>query len=113
MHDEDIITHSRMKACTAHCIIHQVGPGTGCAPFRALIQDRAGTPQQLVLFFGCRSADADYFFRDEWAEREGLRVFTAFSRDQEHKVYVQHRIVEQGVLVWDLIQQGAVFCVAG
>ena len=122
--------------------LFQVGPGTGCAPFRSLIQSRLNTPQQLLLFFGCRGEHRDYFFRDEWetpvkfqetnsqgeleantSEEERctfpitgsscLQVITAFSRDQDRKIYVQHRIVECGQLVWRLLGQGAVFCVAG
>eukprot|EP00116_Pleurobrachia_bachei_P003992 sb/3464254/ len=92
----------------------QVGPGTGIAPFRSLIQSRAGTNQKLVLFFGCRYKDKDYLFESEWVGKPNLQVFTAFSRDQKDKVYVQDRIREHGELVWRLIsREGAVFCVAG
>lgn len=57
-----------------------------------------------MLFFGCRSEHADYFFAREWQAMEvkgRLQLFTAFSRDQEHKVYVQHLLREQGRLVWE------------
>ena len=56
-----------------------------------------------MLFFGCRSSRADFFFAEEWLplENEGfLQLFTAFSRDQEHKVYVQHSIEREGLEVW-------------
>jgi sulfite reductase alpha subunit-like flavoprotein len=73
-----------------------IGPGTGVAPMRALIYQRMQwrndvEPSQKVqakdvLFFGCRNAESDYFFKDEWQDliRAGvpLEVFTAFSRDQ-------------------------------
>lgn len=93
--------------------IIMVGPGTGCAPFRSLIQDRADTSQPLLLFFGCRSYKHDFFFRSEWESITNLHVVCAFSRDQPNKVYVQHKIIEEGQRVWELLQQGAVFCVAG
>lgn len=69
-----------------------IGPGTGCAPFRAYIDEQrvANVERPLCLFFGCRSSRADFFFADEWLplEREGrLSLFTAFSRDQPEKMY--------------------------
>ena len=77
-----------------------VGPGTGVAPMRALIYQRMQWRQELdlsdskrakdLLFFGCRSAESDYFFRDEWQalkEKEvPLDVFAAFSRDQVRSI---------------------------
>ena len=61
-----------------------------------------------MLFFGCRSQQADFFFAQEWQplvmERK-LELFTAFSRDQDQKVYVQHRMEEEGRLVWEWVQQ--------
>ncbi|XP_022669881.1 NADPH-dependent diflavin oxidoreductase 1-like isoform X2 [Varroa jacobsoni] len=77
-----------------------VGPGTGVAPFRAFIQECAfvgGASEPMILFFGCRNSLKDYYFADEWHDlekRKILRVVTAFSRDQEHKIYVQERIKE-------------------
>ncbi|XP_064630444.1 NADPH-dependent diflavin oxidoreductase 1-like [Lineus longissimus] len=95
-----------------------VGPGTGLAPFRSFIQDRVSRDHGgLVLFFGCRSATKDFYCSSEWEPSiDGglLRVFTAFSRDQEEKIYVQDRILEQAGLIWDLIEnQKAWFFVAG
>eukprot|EP00731_Ephydatia_muelleri_P023982 Em0016g253a len=70
-----------------------------------------------MIFFGCRSAHADFFFSGEWLplESEGsLWLFTAFSRDQGSKVYVQHKITEQGELVWKwLSEQHAYVFIAG
>ena len=61
-----------------------------------------------MLFFGCRSQQADFFFAQEWQplvmERK-LELFTAFSRDQDQKVYVQHRMEEEGRAVWEWVQQ--------
>ena len=70
-----------------------------------------------VLFFGCRSEAGDYYYRQEWEgmQREGVLasrggLVTAFSRDQPSKVYVTHRIREQGEMVWGLLQQGWCAC---
>jgi sulfite reductase alpha subunit-like flavoprotein len=71
-----------------------VGPGTGVAPMRSLIYQRIMWREENglvnagkdLLFYGCRNAEADYFFKDEWTELMGkgvpLEVFAAFSRDQ-------------------------------
>ena len=70
-----------------------------------------------MLFFGCRSQTADFFFGDEWlplVDSGSLVLFTAFSRDQEHKVYVQHRIEEAGGVVWEwLSKRNASILIAG
>lgn len=98
-----------------------VGPGTGVAPMRALVQHRVacGAPGENVLFFGARNRGADFFFEREWGglEAEGrLRLFTAFSRDQKFKRYVQGVIREQGEVVWRALRperDGAVFVCGG
>ncbi|CAL8321900.1 unnamed protein product [Lota lota] len=95
-----------------------VGPGTGVAPFRSALQERIAQGKAAnVLFFGCRSQFKDFYFSTEWRDRveEGkLRLFTAFSRDQEDKIYVQHRVKEQSKLLWDLIaNRNAYFYIAG
>ncbi|XP_049594437.1 NADPH-dependent diflavin oxidoreductase 1 isoform X2 [Syngnathus scovelli] len=95
-----------------------VGPGTGVAPFRSALQERNAEGKNAnVLFFGCRSESKDFYFRSEWKEmiQAGqLTLFTAFSRDQEEKVYVQHCLRENPELIWDLIaNKGAYFYIAG
>uniref|UniRef100_A0A8C6TBA7 NADPH-dependent diflavin oxidoreductase 1 n=1 Tax=Neogobius melanostomus TaxID=47308 RepID=A0A8C6TBA7_9GOBI len=95
-----------------------VGPGTGVAPFRSAIQERtADGITGNVLFFGCRSQSKDFFFRAEWEKKikaRQLTLLTAFSRDQEDKVYVQHRISENAELLMDLItNKNAFFYIAG
>ncbi|XP_045923314.1 NADPH-dependent diflavin oxidoreductase 1 isoform X1 [Micropterus dolomieu] len=95
-----------------------VGPGTGVAPFRSALQERIAEGKTAnVLFFGCRSESKDFYFSSEWAEmtKAGhLTLFTAFSRDQEEKVYVQHRVRENAELLWDLIaNKSAYFYIAG
>lgn len=95
-----------------------VGPGTGVAPFRSALQERIVQGKTAnVLFFGCRSESKDFYFSSEWEEmmKAGhLTLFTAFSRDQEEKVYVQHRVRENAKLLWDLItNKNACFYIAG
>uniref|UniRef100_A0A8B9T0L0 Oxidoreductase FAD/NAD(P)-binding domain-containing protein n=1 Tax=Anas platyrhynchos TaxID=8839 RepID=A0A8B9T0L0_ANAPL len=84
-----------------------IGPGTGVAPFRAAIQERVAQGWKgSCLFFGCRQKSKDFYCQAEWEElvtKGFLTLFTAFSRDQEEKVYVQHRIQENRRLVWELL----------
>lgn len=87
-----------------------IGPGTGCAPFRAYIQERIarGASKGLVMVFGCRNKNKDYFFKDEWealAKEGKLELYCAFSRDQEDKVYVQHVMKEHATHFWKLIRE--------
>ncbi len=91
-----------------------IGPGTGIAPIRSLIHDRASNPDcgDNVLFFGGRNRKADFYFNKEWAAL-GVHVYTAFSRDQQEKVYVQDIIREQATLVCHLVQRGATICLCG
>uniref|UniRef100_A0A2K5L3T6 NADPH-dependent diflavin oxidoreductase 1 n=1 Tax=Cercocebus atys TaxID=9531 RepID=A0A2K5L3T6_CERAT len=88
-----------------------VGPGTGVAPFRAAIQERVAQGQtRNFLFFGCRWRDQDFYWEAEWQEletRDCLTLVPAFSREQEQKVYVQHRLRELGSLVWELLDRQA------
>ncbi|KFZ58594.1 NADPH-dependent diflavin oxidoreductase 1, partial [Antrostomus carolinensis] len=82
-----------------------IGPGTGVAPFRAAIQERVAQGRRgNCLFFGCRQKSKDFYCQAEWEE---LVTKTAFSRDQEEKVYVQHRIQENRRLVWELLSSGS------
>ncbi|MGV0820205.1 molybdopterin-dependent oxidoreductase [Martelella sp. AMO21009] len=96
-----------------------VGPGTGIAPFRAFLQDReaAGAGGANWLFFGEQSRDSGYYYRDEieaWLKGGVLTRFdTAFSRDQAEKIYVQHRMAENGREIWKWLEEGAHFYVCG
>ncbi|XP_065352803.1 NADPH-dependent diflavin oxidoreductase 1 [Cloeon dipterum] len=97
-----------------------VGPGTGCAPFLSLAQQRASYPEpraEMVMFFGCRKEKGDFHCEQQWRRlaAEGvIRLFCAFSQDQPDKVYVQHKIEEQAALLWRLLAlEGAFFYVAG
>ncbi len=96
-----------------------VGPGTGIAPFRAFLQERAATNAtgKNWLFFGDQREASDFLFRHELIEYSncGLltRLDTAFSRDQSEKIYVQHRMTQNGMEMWQWLQSGAHFYVCG
>ena len=99
--------------------IIMVGPGTGIAPFRAFVEERAATGAigKSWLFFGDQHQTTDYLYGDEWERYVGdgklSRIDLAFSRDQEHKVYVQHRMLEQAAEMYSWLNDGAVFYVCG
>ena len=99
--------------------IIMVGPGTGIAPFRAFIEERmaTGATGKNWLFFGDRSQKTDYLYGEEWIryQKEGIlnELDLAWSRDQEEKVYVQHKMLERGAELWNWIQEGALFYVCG
>jgi sulfite reductase (NADPH) flavoprotein alpha-component len=96
-----------------------VGPGTGIAPFRAFLQERQaiGAKGKNWLFFGEQKAASDYFYKDEFEgwQADGVltKFITAFSRDQAHKIYVQHRMLEHAEKLYDWLENGAVFYVCG
>ncbi|ORY65070.1 uncharacterized protein BCR38DRAFT_431779 [Pseudomassariella vexata] len=91
-----------------------IAPGTGVAPIRSYIWDRALESQRgrEFLFFGGRNHDADFFFKKEW-EQLGVDVITAFSRDQKEKLYVQDVIRREAKLVCELVQQNAIILLCG
>jgi sulfite reductase (NADPH) flavoprotein alpha-component len=96
-----------------------VGPGTGIAPFRAFLQERAAAKAsgKTWLLFGDQKSDGDFLYRDELDQyqRDGVltRLDTAFSRDQAEKVYVQHRILEHAAQLWSWLEAGGAFYVCG
>lgn len=96
-----------------------VGPGTGIAPFRAFLEERAATkaPGKNWLFFGNPHEATDWFYREEFdslAESGVLsKLSTAWSRDQERKVYVQDRMREAGQELWQWLKEGAHLYVCG
>ena len=100
--------------------IIMVGPGTGVAPFRAFLQDRmaTGAPGKNWLFFGEQRLRSDFLYEEEFKafQADGIlsRLDTAFSRDQSHKIYVQHRLLENAAEIWKWIDRdGAHFFVCG
>lgn len=96
-----------------------IGPGTGIAPFRAFIQQRAAEGAEGLnwLFFGNPHFTEDFLYQVEWQRfvKDGVlsRIDLAWSRDQKHKVYVQDKLREQGAEVWRWIEQGAHIYVCG
>jgi sulfite reductase (NADPH) flavoprotein alpha-component len=96
-----------------------VGPGTGIAPFRAFLQHRAkhGHSGRNWLFFGDQHAKTDFLYNEEFAaaQKSGHlhKLSTAFSRDQADKIYVQHRMEEEGAELWRWLEKGAYFYVCG
>ena len=96
-----------------------VGPGTGIAPFRAFLQHRAkhGHSGRNWLFFGDQHAKTDFLYSEEFAaaQKSGHlhKLSTAFSRDQADKIYVQHRMEEEGPELWRWLEKGAYFYVCG
>lgn len=95
-----------------------VGPGTGVAPFRAFLQERIhrGASGKHWLFFGDRHRISNYYYRDFWEElstRGMLKLDVAFSRDQEHKIYVQHMMHTHAQELFAWLEKGAHFYVCG
>ena len=99
--------------------IIMVGPGTGIAPFRAFVEERrvTGATGKNWLFFGDRSQKTDYLYENEWESYENDGILNdldlAWSRDQEKKVYVQHKMLEKKAQLWSWLQDGAIFYVCG
>ncbi|MDR0755331.1 MAG: hypothetical protein LBE99_00210 [Puniceicoccales bacterium] len=96
-----------------------VGPGTGIAPFKAFLEARllSKATGHNWLFFGGRHRDVDFILEDfiTYCQRENVltRLDLAFSRDQEHKVYVQHKMMENASVLWEWLQKGAYFYICG
>ena len=97
-----------------------VGPGTGVAPFRAFLQERQAISSKGKnwLFFGAQREKCDFAYKEDWEKfmREGIltQLDCAWSRDQAHKVYVQHKMLEHAADIWKWIdKQGAQFFVCG
>ncbi|KAM0560049.1 hypothetical protein ACHAPJ_004008 [Fusarium lateritium] len=101
-----------------------IGPGTGVAPFRAFVQERAALAKQgravgkNLLFFGCRRRDQDWLYQAEWQDHKSVLgdnfdINVAFSRETNQKVYVQHLIKTHAKDVLDMIDKGANIYVCG
>ena len=98
--------------------IIMVGPGTGIAPFRAFwqqrVHDKATGP--MWLFFGNPYKATDGCYEEELAplvESGALKLSVAWSRDQEHKIYVQHLMLEAGEEIWQWLEKGAAVYMCG
>lgn len=96
-----------------------IGPGTGIAPFRGFLHDRSLREHsgENWLFFGDRNAETDFLYRDELEQlhRDGVltRLDTAFSRDQQERIYVQDRMRHHGADLWRWLDDGSHVYVCG
>ncbi|NDV61888.1 assimilatory sulfite reductase (NADPH) flavoprotein subunit [Puniceicoccales bacterium CK1056] len=99
--------------------IIMIGPGTGIAPFRAFVEERdaLGQKGKNWLFFGDQHFNTDFLYQLEWTNylKKGVldRLDVAFSRDTDHKIYVQHRMKEKARDIYAWMQEGAYFYVCG
>jgi sulfite reductase (NADPH) flavoprotein alpha-component len=95
------------------------GPGTGIAPFRAFLEERKATQAKgkAWLFFGEVNCATCFFYQEQFQEylADGTleKLSCAWSRDQEEKVYVQHRMLEQSAELFRWLEEGAIFYVCG
>jgi sulfite reductase (NADPH) flavoprotein alpha-component len=110
--------HFRLPEEAARDVV-MVGPGTGVAPFRAFLQERAvtGGSGRNWLFFGEQRRASDFLYEEELMEWQRRGVLSgldlAFSRDQAEKVYVQHRMRERSAELYAWLEGGAYFYVCG
>lgn len=96
-----------------------VGPGTGIAPFRAFLEERLATNAKgdNWLIFGDRNSETDFIYQDEIEAMQVSKVITkldlAFSRDQEEKIYVQDRMLENGEELFKWLERDGYFFICG
>ncbi|ODV75721.1 NADPH cytochrome P450 oxidoreductase family protein CYBJADRAFT_121986 [Cyberlindnera jadinii NRRL Y-1542] len=102
-----------------------IGPGTGVAPFRGFVRDRVHrvknqglTCGKSLLFYGCRSSVQDFLYKQEWEDYkrvlgDSFEMVTAFSRESEQKVYVQHKMMEHAQEIARLVDKGAYIYICG
>ena len=110
--------HFRLPSDTLRPIV-MIGAGTGVAPFRAFIEERAATDAKAKswLFFGARNFTTDFLYQLEWQDHLASGALTsldvAFSRDQPEKIYVQHRIAARADALRGWVKDGAHIYVCG
>lgn len=119
---KDTKSSFRLPADPATPIL-MIGPGTGLAPFRGFLQERAALQAQgqvigkSLLFFGCRHPEQDFLYEDElqqFAAQGVTELVTSFSRlDPQQKAYVQDDLYARRDAVWQLLQDGAIIYVCG
>ncbi len=97
--------------------IIMIGPGAGVAPFLGFMQERAANNQSKNwLFFGEQRRAYDFYYEKFWNEQidqKKLKLDLAFSRDQPHKVYVQHKMLENAKELMQWLEEGAFLFVCG
>lgn len=109
--------HFRLPANDKKIIM--IGAGTGIAPFRSFIEQReeTGATGESWLFFGEQHFVTDFLYQLEWQRylKEGVltKMTVAFSRDQQEKIYVQHRIEENGEAFYRWLEEGATIFICG
>ncbi|KAI0430395.1 hypothetical protein F5Y09DRAFT_229212 [Xylaria sp. FL1042] len=103
-----------------HTPLLAIAPGTGIAPIRALLHERARNAKtanledtaEHILCYGGRNRKADFLFENDW-KKLGTNVVTAFSRDQASKIYVQDRLLEFSDQVCSLLRKDCAICLCG
>ncbi len=96
-----------------------IGPGTGIAPFRSFVYERSerGDSGRSWVLFGEQYAHCDFLYQAEWQEHLAMetlhRLDLAFSRDQDKKIYVQHRLQQRSDELMDWLENGAALYVCG
>lgn len=99
--------------------IIMIGAGTGVAPFRSFLYEREsqGIKGNSWLFFGEQRFRSDFLYQTEWQKflKDGTleKMNVAFSRDQEEKVYIQHKLLDEAASVYEWIEQGATLYICG
>ncbi|MFM7181765.1 MAG: sulfite reductase flavoprotein subunit alpha [Verrucomicrobiales bacterium] len=121
-HTASVYTHANKNfklPSSGDTPVIMVGPGTGIAPYRAFVEERAanGDGGKSWLFFGDQHYTYDFLYQLEWQDhlKSGAltRLDVAFSRDQKEKIYVQHRMLERARELWAWLEEGAHFYVCG
>lgn len=111
--------NNRFRLPAADKDIIMIGPGTGIAPFRSFIAERdaTGANGRNWLFFGEQHFSSDFLYQTElqnWVQTGVLtRINVAFSRDQREKIYVQHRMLQEGQELFNWLESGAYLYICG
>ena len=112
-------TNKAFRLCDSEAPMIMIGPGTGIAPFRAMLEEREATKArgQSWLFFGSQRSAQDFLYQDQleaWVQSGVItQLDCAWSRDQEYKVYVQDLMYTHGAGIWLWLEAGAYIYVCG